>query len=136
MLHSLEQLARLMDEWKETEKNNKDPLVQKARKLKMLTVVQLEKLIEDTIEKEGYKDLKFGKPEMGQYVIIDFSVNETKDDRQETASRNTLKKLIKEILEDTNWRLMSDGINYRLGILTGRLKAYEREEDLIKIISL
>ena len=31
---------------------------------------------------------------------------------------------------------MSEGINYRLGILTGRLKAYEKEEDLLKITNL
>ncbi|MHB1441289.1 MAG: hypothetical protein ACYCXO_00900 [Candidatus Humimicrobiaceae bacterium] len=135
MLHAYEQLARIMDEMKEKEKKDKDPLIQKARKLKKLTVAQLGKLIEDTIEKEGYKDLKFGKPEMGQYVIIDFTVNETKDDRQESDSIFTLKKLLKSILEDTNWRLMSEGINYRLGILTGRLKAFEKEEDLIKIIN-
>jgi hypothetical protein len=135
MLHIYEQLSRLMNEWKEKEKKDKDPLIQKVRNLKKLTVSQLGKLIEDTMEKAGYKGLKFWKPEMGQYVIIDFSVNETKDDRQESDSISTLKKLIKSILEDTNWRLMIEGINYRLGILTGRLKAYEKEEDLIKIVS-
>ena len=135
MLHTYEQLSRLMNEWKEKEKKDKDPLIQKVRNLKKLTVSQLGKLIEDTMEKAGYKGLKFWKPEMGQYVIIDFSVNETKDDRQESDSISTLKKLIKSILEDTNWRLMIEGINYRLGILTGRLKAYEKEEDLIKIVS-
>ena len=136
MLHIYEQLSRLMNEWKEKEKKDKDPLIQKVRNLKKLTVSQLGKLIEDTMEKAGYKGLKFWKPEMGQYVIIDFSVNETKDDRQESDSISTLKKLIKSILEDTNWRLMSEGINYRLGILTGKLKAYEKEEDLIKLIHL
>ena len=39
-------------------------------------------------------------------------------------------------LEEINWRLMREGINYRLGILTDRFKAYEREEDLIKIVHL
>ncbi len=29
---------------------------------------------------------------------------------------------------------MSEGINYRLGYLSGRLKGYETEEDLMKII--
>jgi hypothetical protein len=29
---------------------------------------------------------------------------------------------------------MSDGIYYRLGILSGRLKAYEREEDLVGLV--
>lgn len=134
MLHTYEQISRFVDEMKEREKNDNDPLIQKARQLKKLKVIPLGKLIEDTIEKEGYADLKFGKPEMGQFVIIDFSVNDTKDDRKEYDSQNTLKKLIKRVLEDTNWRLMSEGIHYRLGILTGRLKAYEREEDLVGLV--
>jgi hypothetical protein len=29
---------------------------------------------------------------------------------------------------------MSEGVNYRLGYLTGRLKAYEREEDIIDLV--
>ena len=136
MLRFYEHMSKFVDELKEREKKDRDPLIQKVRKLKKLTVVQLGKLIEDIIKKEGYKDLKFGKPEMGKYVIIDFSVNETKDDRLEYDSINTLNKFIKGILEDTNWRLMSEGVHYRLGILTGRLKAYEREEDLVKIVSL
>lgn len=71
---------------------------------------------------------------MGQFVIIDFSTNDTKDDRQEYDSQNTLKKLIKGALEDTNWRLMSEGIRYRLGILISRLKAYEKEEYLVDLV--
>jgi len=49
-------------------------------------------------------------------------------------SRNNLRKLIKKTLEKTNWRLMSEGINYRLGYLNGRLKGYENEEDLMRIV--
>jgi hypothetical protein len=45
-----------------------------------------------------------------------------------------LKKLIQKALEDTNWRLMSEGISYRLGYLKGRLRAYESEEDLKKLV--
>jgi hypothetical protein len=63
-------------------------------------------------------------------------VLETKDNRNEYDSQRILKKIIRGLLKDTNWRLMSEGINYRLGILTGRLKAYEREEDLIKILRI
>jgi len=57
-----------------------------------------------------------------------------KTKRQEYDSKNNLKKLIKKILEKTNWRLMSEGIDYRLGYLSGKLKGYENEEDLIKIV--
>jgi len=45
-----------------------------------------------------------------------------------------LKKLVDRALSDTNWRLMSDGISYRLGYLNGRLRAYEREDDLKTLV--
>jgi hypothetical protein len=51
-----------------------------------------------------------------------------------TISKRTLKKLVDAALKDTNWRLMSDGISYRLGYLSGRLRAYEREEDLKDLV--
>ncbi|MDD2823141.1 MAG: hypothetical protein PHQ59_03585 [Candidatus Daviesbacteria bacterium] len=118
----------------EEQKKNNDPLIQKARQLKTLKALQLKDLIQKTIEVERYVDLQFGKPEIGQFVIIDFTVNDSKEGRSDYDSSNTLKKLIKFVLEDTNWRLMSDGISCRLGILSGRLKAYEREEDLTKLV--
>lgn len=134
MLNCYEQLSRIVSEFKEKEIKDKDPLAQQARQLKKLTVIQLKKLIEASLEKEGFTDLKFGKPEIGKYVIVDFSVFETKDDRKEYESQRILKKLISGLLENTNWRLMSEGVHCRLGILTGRLKAYEMEEDLVGIL--
>lgn len=132
---SLDNIVRSVDEMKAKEEKEKDPIYQKSQQLKKLKVSQLKELIEQATEKEGYKDLQFGKPEIGQYVIIDFTVNDTKDDRKEYDSESTLKKLIKKLLEDTTWRLMSDGVSYRLGILSGRLKAYEQEQDLIRLVN-
>lgn len=129
----LDNIVRFVDEMKEKEKKDKNPLYKKVRQLKSLKIGQLKELLEKTIKKEGYRDLAFAKPDMGQYVIIDFSVNDMKDERKEYDSQNKLKKLIKSALEDTNWRLMSDGVYYRLGILTGRLKAYEKEDDLMNL---
>lgn len=120
---NLDNIVRFVDEMKEKEKKDKDPVYQKARQLKSLKIGQLKELLEKAIEGEGYHDLAFAKPEMGQYVIIDFSVNDMNDERKEYDSQKILKKLIKGVLDETNWRLMSEGIHYRLGILTGRLKA-------------
>jgi hypothetical protein len=36
-----------------------------------------------------------------------------------------LKKIIEKSLKDTNWKLMSDGISCKLGILRGRLRGEE-----------
>ncbi|HMS23002.1 MAG TPA: hypothetical protein PKA38_04555 [Candidatus Levybacteria bacterium] len=131
---NLDNIVRFVDEMKKNEVKEKDPDYQKVKQLKSLKIGQLKELLEKTIEKEGYQDLKFDKPEIGQFVIIEFSVNDMKEDRQQYDSQKTLKKMITRVLEDTTWRLMSDGISYRLGILTGRLKAFEREEDLVKLV--
>lgn len=93
-----------------------------------------EKIIEDGISKNGFGNLSFDKPEIDRQIIIPFSVQETKNERGGYDGARDLKRAITKALEDTNWRLMSDGVNERLGILTGKLKGYEREEDLIKII--
>jgi hypothetical protein len=66
-------------------------------------------------------------------VTIPFSVLDSNSTRNPNISEATLKKLLKDTLEDTNWRLMSNGIHYRLGYLSGTLKAYEQEEDLLEL---
>lgn len=132
---SLDGIVALSKKWKEQEKKEKDPVYQKAKQLKQVKLNQLKDIIMKAVAKEGYTDLEFGKPDMGKYVIVDFTATDSKDDRKEYDSTNTLKKLIKNALEDTNWRLMSEGIHYRLGIVSGRLKAYEREDDLVTLVS-
>ena len=107
---------------------SKNPTVEKAH------LRAGRKTIEGPLANEGYKDLRFGKPEMSNYVIVDFSLTDGMDGRTEYNSQKTLKKVFKTVLEQTNWRLMSDGNSYRFAILTGCLKAYESDEDLMELI--
>lgn len=72
--------------------------------------------------------------EIKKDVIIEFTVQDDKAGRGEYDSRNKLRKILKKKLLNTNWRLMSDGIYYKLGILSGRLRGCENEEDLLKIV--
>lgn len=100
----------------------------------MLKINQLKELINKTIIDHGYADLQFGQPEMDKFVIVNFTATDNNDERKEFDSTNTLRKLISSVLETTNWRLMSEGIHCRLGIVSGRLKAYEREDDLVGLV--
>lgn len=70
---------------------------------------------------------------MGRNVTVRFSIEDNKE-RDGYNARMDLKKLLNKVLEDTNWRLMSEGISERIGILSGRLRAYESEEDLVKLV--
>jgi transposase-like protein len=130
----MNQIKNMSEMMEKHQRQATDPAYQKAKKLKKLKVNQLKELLIKALASKQYEDLQFGKPEMGKYVIIEFTVNDVKDDRQEWDSRNALKKLINKALIDINWRLMSDGVSYRLGILTGRLKGCEDVSDLVEIV--
>jgi hypothetical protein len=67
-------------------------------------------------------------------MAIPFSCLDNKPERESHDSRMELKKLITTTLADTNWQLMSDGVHYRLGYLSGRIRAYESDEDLRKLV--
>lgn len=132
-LVNFEQMKKLVDEWKEKDKHKEE--YDKVAKLKKLTVIELEKLLSSVFEKAGYTKLQFDKPEMGKDLFLPFTIYDSKSERRDRESSFELQKLSKKTLENTNWRLMSDGISYRSGILTGRFRAYEREEDLLKLVN-
>ncbi len=128
----LEGIAQFMEDWKK--KDEKKEEYEKIAKLKKLTVFDLEKLLTPVLKKEGYVKLQFGNPEMGKDVFMSFTAQDSRSDRIERESSIKLQKILKTTLSDTNWRLMSEGASYRLGILSGRLRAYEREEDLLSLV--
>ncbi len=123
-----EDMAELGKSWKEKEDNKH--VYDAIKEMKKPKIAELSPILTPVLEKAGYIEFHLDKPEMGRDVYIGFSCLDSKSDRDDYDSRKTLKKLVDQALEDTNWRLMSDGIHYRLGYLNGRLRAYEREEDL------
>lgn len=127
-----DQLKALVDQWKEREEHKDE--YDFVASIKKLTVVELEKLLNDTVNSESYIRLELSKPEFGKQLIVGFTVQDSNTTRQEYDSCHGLKKLIQEALDDTNWRLMSEGVTYRLGYLKGRLKAFETQADLLALV--
>lgn len=125
-------MGELVDKWKERDEHKE--LYEKVAKLQRLTIADLEKLITQALEKKGYIKFQLSTPEIGKDVIVPFGVYDSDSTRFGKKSEADLKHILKKTLEGTNWRVMSEGISYRLGFLQGRLKGYERDEDLIKLI--
>lgn len=128
-LEAMEYARQISDEEKQKYDNS---AYQQVSKLKKLTVIELEKLLTEVLEKANYTKLSFTTPEIGQFIFIPFTLQDADTSRRGNISTETLEKLLKSTLENTNWRLI-DRVNYRLGFLSGRLKGYEREEDLLKL---
>lgn len=129
--HQLEEMGRFVDEMKEKEKYKDE--YDEIKKLQKLTVVDLEKLLAPALEKNGYIRLQFGTPEMGRNLFLPFTVQDSQSARDERESPYQLNKLVKKTLEGANWRIMSEGVSYRVGFLSGRLRAYEGEDDLLEL---
>ncbi|MFZ2167272.1 MAG: hypothetical protein WAV50_00180 [Minisyncoccia bacterium] len=128
----LEEMKSCVEGWKEKEEHKED--YDAVAQIKKLNVLDIEKLLAPAFEKAGYVRLQLGTPEITKDFFLPFTVYDNKSERTDRVSTHDLAKLIKKCLKDTNWRLMSDGINYRLGFLSGRLRAYEREEDLLGLV--
>lgn len=128
---NMENMKRLVDEWKHEDEHKES--YDSIAKLEKLTVPQVKEHIVRLLGDSNYINPAFEKPKMEQYATMEFTVEEMQTDNQQ-ASVHELQKLLRKSLETTNWRLMSDGISYRLGLLTGRLRAYESKEELLKLV--
>jgi hypothetical protein len=129
---NLARLKTLMDEIEE-KKANKE-VYDAVAKIKKLPVAEVQKLLLEAIENSGYTNFQFQQPEMGKDVIVPFTAMDSKTERAEYDSKQELSKLIKNTLAGTNWKLMSEGISYRVGYVSGRLRCLEREEDLKRLV--
>lgn len=125
----LEGLKPLLDEIENREKNKS--LYDQVEKIEKLTVTQLRNFLVPELKKAGYSSLFFAEPKIEKNVILNFKVEDIKNGRVEYDSKNILKKLLNKVLSNTNWNLMTNGPDYRLGVLNGQLKGLESEEDLL-----
>lgn len=122
--------------WKEKEKN-KD-IYEKIDKVEKVTILDLESRLSKPLEKSGFVRFHFRDPERSPNVelYVPFVVYDEKKDRASLQSSFALKGLLKRLLKDTNWRLMSDGVIYKVGMLEGRLRVYDTEQEMIKLVSV
>ena len=119
---SIRKLAQLRNLIERKEKIKKE-----IKKIEWLTVPQLEERLCKISEGLGFIKLAFEKPQMKRHVMIEFYVQDPSG-RKDQESIKVLKKAIEADLTSTNWKLMSKGISYRLGVLDGTLKAQEQHD--------
>jgi hypothetical protein len=131
-LHDLllfQNVAHIFD--KEGEENDINKKYE-VDKIKKINVPALEVMLKKEVETEGYTKFEFTKTDLSKFIIVTFLVNDTLD-RAHRESVKKLSKIISANLFPLNWRLISNSIEYRLGVLSGRIRAYETEIDLLEL---
>jgi hypothetical protein len=133
IIRESEQTSRLLNDFKKEDEIKKEK--EALENIKRLTVFGVQELLRPFIEKSKYANLSFDKPEIGKDIIMGFNTQEADSSREEWDSIHDLERLIKKESAQTNWRLMSDGVSYKLGYLNGRIRGYDQEDDLLKLVS-
>lgn len=132
------QMADLMEfqEEEEEKKRNQD-LYDAAAKLRMLTVLEVEKVVSEALGTQGYVRFALGAAETRAGLFTGLAVPFTVHDgsgRLEDESVSTLKKIVEPALADTNWSLMKDGLSCQLGSVNGQLKGVTEEKDKMELV--
>lgn len=109
-----------------------NPAQEKLMKVKKLSITDLETLLNKALIDSGFTRLSIGAPDIGRHVSVPFTIQDTVK-RHDLESIAVLHGLLKNSLKETNWRAPKDDLSYRLGFISGRLKGYENEEDLLKL---
>lgn len=128
-------MQNLLAKYKDQE--NQKELYDEVKTIKKIGITDLEKLLAPALTEAGFVKLDFAKPEMSRCISVEFTVQDATSattDTHEYDRRSVLKKTIEKTLSDTNWKLIGDSIFYRLGILTGRLKGLETEEEIVEMV--
>lgn len=124
-------LHELMDSMKDREQFKE--VYDSVENYKKLSLTGLSNHLKPLLKKSAFDKLKIVEPDIGKFVSVDFRIQDMDEEREEYDSKKDLKNALKDTLAATNWSLMSEGLNYRLGILTGRLRGYETSEELIEL---
>ncbi|MFA6474716.1 MAG: hypothetical protein WCV88_00770 [Patescibacteria group bacterium] len=130
-LVDLEEMKKITDEAKEQEEHK--GLYELIASIERLTVPQLRKRVEALATKNEYTQITFEQPAISKDVQIGFSVQD-ESTRQSYDSIRTLTRLLEKNLAATNWSLMSEGLTFRMGVLTGRLHGYDQEDAIKQLV--
>lgn len=125
----LETLSELGKYLKNSEDIRKISEEYKVDEIEKINLPQLEERLSKFTEENNFKKFQFKTPIMGRNVIVEFSIQDGSS-RTEKESKKVLVKIIQKYLFKTNWRLIAtENLDYRLGIIRGKIKAYESDED-------
>lgn len=127
----LRQLGPLLEEFKEKEANQAK--YQLIDSIERLSVPQIRERITTLLEQDQFSQIRFSEPIMKNDVQVtvtaEDSTNSNTYDREKSVA-----KLLRINLATTNWKLMNDGINSRMGVFTIRLRGFDNKDDVKKLV--
>ena len=128
----LEAIAKVAEHFEEKDAEKRIKKQYEVDKIKMINVPALDTIIKKETEQHSYTKFEFIKTDLTKFAMLTFTVLDPAN-RDKKESLKQISTILDKTLFETNWRLVSTSLDYRLGIVTGRIRAYETEDDLLKL---
>lgn len=129
-----EQVRELAAKWEDEKEHEEEK--ERADTIERLTVPNIKRKMSALFEEKDLEEIKFGDLEVSpKSTYLEFSTEDSEATKENSYKHCLdLKKEIVSELEDTNWRLMSEGVSCHLGIMSGRLRVYESGDDIYNLV--
>ncbi|MCK9271929.1 hypothetical protein M0P65_00075 [Candidatus Gracilibacteria bacterium] len=116
-------------------KKEKDLKYKPLENIKRFTVKELEIYLCPLLEEKGFTNFSLGKAEIDKEIHVYFTIIDKSDKAAKYTSRIRLRKAINDAINNTNWFFMNSGkLDERLGVIQGRLKGVDNNDELLKLI--
>lgn len=130
-------LIHITNMMKEKEECEKDEAVnEEVARLQKLTAPQLETYLAPLLDRCHFNRFELHNPDVIRGSLVAAFTVQDQDGRQEYDSRKAFKDALTAALTTTNWNLMSDGVSYKLGILTGRVRGIDDDKELFELVRI
>jgi DNA-directed RNA polymerase subunit RPC12/RpoP len=129
---SIDQMKRVLDDI--TEKDEKKEVYDALNQMKKMSVKALEKFLSVELGKLGYSDFMLSKPDISKDIQVHFTMVDLIEENDRYNSVKNARAQLNTLLNDTNWVLMSEWLEYRLGIIRGKLRGIDNKDELLKLV--
>jgi len=133
MLSSMEDMKKLQEQIQDRE--DTQAMYALIESIQRISVPQFKESMVKLMEDAAFSNIHFDDPVMKGDVQLklyaDDSTTANAYDREKSIT-----KLIRKELAHTNWKLMNDGVSFRMGVFTIRFRGFDNEDDVKKLVEI
>lgn len=102
--------------------------------LKRLRVIELQTVLVQALEAIGMTKVELSNPTHDRGFKVRITMLDSDASRVDYDSKRVVSKALREVLHDTNWRLVKTSLESTLGAISGELVGYTSDEEIRKVI--
>lgn len=117
-----------------TERKKKQPLYDRLAGVKRMDISKVEKYLKEWLIKHSFNDFRFSKPDISKGIKVYFTVVNSGEDDSRYNIIKSFRYHLTNLLDNTNWFIMSERLECRLWIIRWKLRWIDNDSELLEEI--